>query len=385
MKASAGIPLWPSETLQSAPPAAGSRQADQETPSDAERIAARQLGWQGEELKLDPGLAAELGPLMPLLYRRAASGRLELPEDIIEVSVNGPGQAWVERPGRGYEPLEMPGADRQWAEDLFVTLANLNQRDHRAPTLSAPLPGGHRVQMVVGEANVARTGMAISVRVMRHKLYGWSDYGVGDVARGPEHAAAGRALPVDAELDVFSSGFPLGTRADLETVLRQGWPVLLVGETNSGKTSFLRMLMQLMPRDRRVITIEDEAELWQSHPNQVGLTVPNPAHYPLFVKAILRMNPGAVIGGEIQADNAYPLFRLLIAGHRNFLTTIHGGSPEEGFEAWIANITMNAGLGPQAAASVRRPLARALARIIHLGPDRKVNAVISPRDALARA
>lgn len=378
MKPSAGIPLWPSEALQSAPPAAGSH----ETAIDAEETAGQRLGWQGDDLKLDPGLAAELGPLMPLLYRRGASGRLALPEDIIEVSVNGPGQAWIERAGRGYEPLDMPGADRQWAEDLFVTLANLNQRDHRAPTLSAPLPGGHRVQMVVGEANVARTGMAISVRVMRHKHYDWSDYGVGDVARGPVNAAGRPALPVD-RLEVFSSGFPLGTRADLETVLRQGWPVLLVGETNSGKTSFLRMLMQLMPRDRRVITIEDEAELWASHPNQVGLTVPNPAHYPLFVKAILRMNPGAVIGGEIQADNAYPLFRLLIAGHRNFLTTIHGGSPEEGFEAWIANITMNAGLGPQAAASVRRPLARALARIIHLGPDRKVNAVVNPWDVLA--
>lgn len=326
-------------------------------------------------IDVDAGLAAVLGPLMNLVYREVAPDLFELPEDVVEVSVNGPAEVWIEHAGTGYHRLAMPLLDRIWAEDLFAGLANLNQRSGTLPTLSVPLPGGHRLQMVIGDACVARTGMAISIRVMRRKSYSWADYGVGERPPG-----AARDREPDRR---FATGYNLGTRDDLEAVIRHGWPILLVGETNSGKTSFLRMLMRMMPADRRVITIEDEAELWQSHANQVGLTVADPSHYPLYVKAILRMNPGAVIGGEVQPDNAYPLFRLLIGGHRNFLTTVHGGSAREGFEAWIANITLNAGLGPQAAAAVRRPLAEALARIILLGPDRRVHEVVEPTSEMA--
>lgn len=335
-------------------------------------------------ISLDPGLAAALGPLRDLLYLPLGDGHYAPPDDVVEISINEPHVVFVEHAGKGYAPAALPRADRIWAEDLFQALANLGERDGRLPTLSASLPGGHRIQMVVGESSVARTGMALSVRIMRHKHYDWGDYGIGDAPPAERHGRDNRGRP-GASQDLarrYDSGYAVGSRRDLVVVLERGWPILLVGETNSGKTSFLRMLMQRMTPERRVITIEDEAELWRTHANQVGLIVANPVHYGLYVKAILRMNPGAVIGGEIQPDNAFALFRLLIAGHRNFLTTIHGGSAREGFEAWVANITLNAALGPQAAASVRSPLAQAIARIVHLGPDRRVTEVLRPADDL---
>src|SRR5690606_25117413 len=56
-----------------------------------------------------------------------------------------------------------------------------------------------------------------------------------------------------------------------------GWMVrsrknlLIAGSTGSGKTTFLNALMDEIPHDQRVLTIEDTAELQVSVPNYVGL------------------------------------------------------------------------------------------------------------------
>lgn len=316
-------------------------------------------------------LRATLDPLLPLLYGR---------DDIVEVSVNGPEDLWIEYAGGGYERVDGGGLSYEWARLLCTHLKNIYKRSfdpENWPILAAPLPGGHRLQAVLG-ANT-RSGMVLSIRVQRNKLFDFSDFGL----QAGVPVAGGHAFKVAR----FESGHPVGTLEDLSAVVRAELPVLVSGGTNSGKTGFLKRLLRCVREERRVITVEDVEELQVMQPNQVGLLADvgqagadaAVVGYEQLLKAVLRLNPSVVVPGEQQLENTLSSYRCLNTGHSGWMSTIHADSAMDALEAWRTNMTM--ALQSQAAADAALPvLIRKIARIVQLDEHRRVVEILRPSD-----
>ncbi len=318
---------------------------------------------------MSPALRASLDPLLPWLYGRS---------DVVEVSINGPGDLWIEHACGEYRRENGAGMDRSWAELLCEHLRVIFHRPFNVdswPILASQLPGGHRLQAVLGSNT--RSGLVISVRVQRRKSFALEDFGL-------KPGAAALAGGLATRSSGFDSGHPVGTYEDLVEVMREGLPVLISGGTNSGKTSFLNTLLTGVPDSARIIVVEDVEEVRVGQPNAVGLladeaqTGTKIGHQHLL-KAVLRLNPTIVISGEQQLENTFPSYRVLNSGHRGWMSTIHADSPIDALEAWRTNMTM--ALQSSAAADAALPvLVRKLARIVQLSERREVVEIVRPAD-----
>ena len=239
---------------------------------------------------------------------------------VMEVCINGPGAAYVERAGgKGWERVPIPDIRQSWAENLARTIANANGRKftERMPLLSAQLPGGHRIQVLTGH-NV-KTGIAISIRVKRRWRPSLKDWGLTEeqIEQLREAVIAGKA-------------------------------VLVVGGTSTGKTAFLNALLAFMPLERRALIIEDVEELEVPVDNRVQVFLSRTEAgtdltYSDVINSALRFRPDVILCGELSVDNAAAIYRLMDTGHDGLMMTIHAGAPLLALEAWRRNWEMATG------------------------------------------
>ena len=118
--------------------------------------------------------------------------------------------------------------------------------------------------------------------------------------------------------------------------------MLISGGTATGKTSFANSLLDEIPLDERVITVEDSPELHIHNPNKVQIVVSkNEATNYTYEKALndcVRMSPDRLLLGEIDTRNTTLFLRLNNTGHSGSISTLHANSVEDAIHA----ITMNA-------------------------------------------
>lgn len=322
---------------------------------------------------LHPVLEADLRGLLGMLYNSS---------NINEIAVNGPENLWAKLAGHGWYRVDSAGLDlsEKWATGLGIHLANIESRRYdpdRWPLLSARLPGDHRVQLVTGGA--ARSKLVLAIRVQRKIQFGFDAFGLD----------AASFLPADPSRQPgsFDSGFKVGTLDDLAAVAMQGLPILVSGGTDSGKTNFLKALLSSLPAHRRILTIEDVAEVnLDRFPNAIGLLA-EPAGsagqdrvgYAELMKAATRLNPDQIVQGEIQPDGAMAAYRMLNTGHDGFMATLHADSPLDALEAWRTMLAI-AMKSSSSAAEALAVIARKIARIVQLGPGKKVVEIGRPID-----
>jgi pilus assembly protein CpaF len=113
--------------------------------------------------------------------------------------------------------------------------------------------------------------------------------------------------------------------------------VLVIGGTATGKTTFLSGISAGIPREERVIKIEDPEEIWLDHPHTVTIEArpaPPGSSIPSYtvrngVDDAMRMSPRWLIVGEVRTgDAAMSLFRAQMSDHPG-LSTFHSEGPEE--------------------------------------------------------
>jgi type IV secretory pathway ATPase VirB11/archaellum biosynthesis ATPase len=249
------------------------------------------------------------------------------------------------------------------------------------PILSATLPGGHRFQAVVGpnvRYDLSDTqGIALCIRRFDpNKKYRLDDFNL----RPGEKTIEETKQEHTHEKHRYS-GFAY---EDLVGAVQQGEAVLISGATATGKTTFLNALVEYIPLDRRIITVEDTREVIVKHQNRVHLVVSrtagsNKIGYSHVLDAVVRMTPDVIICGEISVTNAKSIYRLMTTGHSNFMATIHAESPEMALRAFWQNLTQeNPNLDAAAAIGI---LARSFGRIVQIdrsSGERVITAVDAP-------
>ncbi len=303
--------------------------------------------------------------------------------------MNRPGEVWVKMAGGGWQARLDPALTEDYVVILCQQLANVSGQvfhRRRMPLLYTTLPDGHRFTAVVG-SNVRYAmgdvqGVAVTVRIFDpERRISLDRYGL----KAKSALAAAPLLHGQKRYD----DSPL---EDLLAAVRGREAILISGATSTGKTTFLNAIVQYLPSESRVLTVEDAREVVVPHPNRVHLVVSrtettNGVDFMRVVDAVVRMTPDVIICGEIGISNAPGVFRLMTTGHTNFMATIHANSPEAALRAFYQNLAQtNPGIDAEAAIDIIGSAFGRIVQIDRLGGRRVVTAIDIPRmvrDAVA--
>ncbi len=163
----------------------------------------------------------------------------------------------------------------------------------------------------------------------------------------------------------------------LNRLIVAGYNMVISGGTSSGKTTLLNALSNYIPRDERIITIEDNAELRiigvdnlvtletrrQLYDESRDITIRD------LIKTALRMRPDRIIVGECRGAEAFDMLQAMNTGHDGSLTTAHANSAKDMLLRLEAMVLMAVDLPIDA---IRRQIASAVDIVVHLErlPDR---------------
>ncbi len=269
---------------------------------------------------------------------------LAVPE-ATEIVINGPGEVLYEV-GAGWQQAAVPELDHGWLWSLARAVATYTDQDigPRHPILSAILPAGQRVQVVVPPAVPAET-ISLSIRLPAARVRRLQDYAAeGAFAQFRWASEPGKdlsALPgIDRNLvcalrDRDLAGF-------LAQAVKGRRNIAVVGDTGSGKTTLMKTLCRDIPQHERIVTIEDVRELeLPDHGNTVhllyskggqGVAEVTPAD---LIAASMRMRPDRVLLAELRGSEAFDFLTLLTTGHSGSITSFHAESCALAFERYV--------------------------------------------------
>jgi type IV secretion system protein VirB11 len=267
--------------------------------------------------------------------------------NVTELCINGPGKAFVET-RQGWEQRPLPFADFEWCRRLAKLVANSTRQriDEESPLLSASLPSGERIQIVMPPATTAGT---VAVTIRRPSDEVWT---IEELARRGVFRTARRASETIDETEQALLRL-LGAQeheAFMRLAVKARKNILVSGPTGSGKTTWTKALIREIPSEERLITIEDAKELvLDRHPNHVrlyyskddqGLARVSPKQ---LLESCLRMKPDRILLAELRAEEAFDYLRNVNSGHPGSITSIHAASAELAFEQLVLLVKQSRG------------------------------------------
>lgn len=266
--------------------------------------------------------------------------------DVTDIYVNAPGEAWVETLNGTIEHHRVAELDAAVLTRLARQIAayahqGIN-REH--PILSASLPGGERVQIILPPAT--RGDVALAIRKHVSADLRLDDYVAAGAFEDARLTQPDETADLEAQLrERLKAGDAAGA---LSAAVRGRRNILVAGGTSTGKTTFLNALIREIPTEERLIFIEDTPELHLRHPNAIGLLATRSAlgeasvNAEDLLNASLRMRPDRVILGELRGPEAFTFLRAVNTGHPGSMTTVHADSPERAIEQ-IALLVLQGG------------------------------------------
>lgn len=266
--------------------------------------------------------------------------------DVTDIYVNRPGEVWVETLGGTTERHAADGLSVSALTRLARQIAAFSHQgiNRQHPILSAALPGGERVQIVMPPAT--RGDLAFAIRKHVSSDLALDDYAAAGAFEG---AHLGRPREPQALDELLREKLQAGDVPGLLTAAVRGRRnILVAGGTSTGKTTFLNALIREIPAEERLILIEDTPELRLRHANAIGLIAARSALGEAAVtaedllNASLRMRPDRVILGELRGPEAFTFLRAVNTGHPGSMTTVHADSPDRAVEQ-IALLVLQGG------------------------------------------
>lgn len=267
-------------------------------------------------------------------------------EGITEIMINGTRSIFFERDGRIHKS-DKRFLSKEKLEDVIQQIVASSNRlvNEASPIVDARLADGSRVNVVLEP--VAVNGPIVTIRkfgkdaITMDQLIAWNS--------------------ISKEISDF-----------LAALVAAGYNIFISGGTGSGKTTFLNALSQYIPKDERIITIEDNAELkLQDIPNLVSLEARNPnvegtgaVTIRDLIKSALRMRPDRIIVGEVRGAEAIDMLQALNTGHDGSLSTGHANSTADMLARLETMVLMGMNLPLPA---IQRHIASGIDIIVHLG------------------
>ena len=267
-------------------------------------------------------------------------------DNITEVMINGPSHIFIEKNGRLIH-LDQTFEDERQLEDVIQKIVGLAGREvnQANPIVDTRLPDGSRVNVVLPP--ISMKGATVTIR------------------KFPK-------TPMTVEQLLKYGSITPEVAHVLELLVRAKYNIFISGGTGSGKTTFLNAVSNFIPKDERVITIEDSAELQITGvDNLVSMETRNANTSGSgaitirdLIKSSLRMRPERIIVGEVRGGEALDMLQAMNTGHDGSLSTGHANSTHDMLSRLETMVLQGAeGLPLEA---IRQQIASAVDIIIHL-------------------
>ena len=238
-------------------------------------------------------------------------------ESINEIAYNGGNLIWTEDIIGNWSSheSELSFSAAQSFANACAAYKNDNI-ERQKPILSCILSTGERVQIVIPNAT-KENHISITIRKPSKVRYTIDDY----INNGS----------IDAKM-----------ANELKIAIENGKNIIICGETGSGKTTFMKTLIDFIPLDERIITIEDveEIKFWD-HKNFVQLFYPSEAKSDSLVnattllKSCLRMKPSRILLAEVRGGETYDFLNVISSGHNGSMTSCHAGSVKSAIDRLV--------------------------------------------------
>lgn len=232
-------------------------------------------------------------------------------DSITEVMINGHEDIFIEKSGR-LQKLNAKFESQRRLEDIIQRIVGQAGREvnQANPIVDTRLPDGSRVNIVLPPVSLC--GPVITIRKFSKK-------------------------PMTIEQLIRYGSITQDIADKLEILVKSKYNIFISGGTGSGKTTFLNALSNYIPKDERVITIEDSAELQiKEIDNLVSLETRNANASGAgqisirdLIKSSLRMRPERIVVGEVRGGEALDMLQAMNTGHDGSLTTLHANSPKD--------------------------------------------------------
>jgi len=308
----------------------------------------RQQDWDEIVAALPSGLS-EAGILGPLLQN----------QDVAEIMVNGPGLIFFERLDGRIDQLPHVFYDE---DELVLTVNTMLAQTGRRLSPNSPMVDGrlldgsrlHAVHNVLSPQ-----GTCVTIRKFRDMM---------------DLAALLRNGTFDARMARFLKACILSERS-----------LLISGGTGTGKTTLLNALLELAPREERLVAVEAVSEIRFKQPNAVNLEARPPSSEGQgavgqreLVQNALRMRPDRIIVGEVRGGEALDLLQAMNTGHPGSMGTIHANSPRDALRR-METLTLLSGV-ELPLNFVARLVCEALDFVVHLDRDTRGNRRLAALD-----
>lgn len=267
-------------------------------------------------------------------------------EDVSEIMVNGWKNIFIERKGKIEAYPKGFDSEEKLKSVIQQIVGDCNRRINEAsPIVDARLRDGSRVNVVLNP--VSLDGPVVTIR------------------RFPK-----KEIDINTLIELGSLSGPVAKI--LEILVKARYNIFISGGTGSGKTTFLNALSEFIPKDERIITIEDSAELRirgiknlvRLEARNANLEGTNSISIRDLIKTSLRMRPDRIVVGEVRDQAAVDMLSAMNTGHDGSLSTGHANSAEDMISRLETMVLMGMDIPLSA---IKKQIASAVDIIIHLG------------------
>lgn len=271
-------------------------------------------------------------------------------EEVTEIMINGYDHIFIERSGKLFRyPHAFSGEDK-----LYQVIQQIAARANRIvnemqPIVDARLEDGSRVNIILPP--ISLDGATMTIRKFASE-------------------------PMTLEWLYERKAFSREIGEFLKILVQARYNIFISGGTGSGKTTLLNGLSNCIPKNERIMTIEDSAELrLNGIENMVRLEMRNAnvagehqVDMKDLIKAALRSRPDRIIVGEVRGEEALSMLNAMNTGHDGSISTGHANGTADMLRRIETMVLMGIDMPVGA---IRGQMASAIDIIVHLGrlPD----------------
>lgn len=262
--------------------------------------------------RLSDLLSTALGPEITALLKD---------DTISEIRLNADGSLWVNRLGEGKFKSDALISPMNAQRAIYAVAFGVNEIcNENNPSIAAELPkSGERFQGIIPP-----------------------------LSKTPVFAIRKKAIRVFTLDDLLGQGVITKEICDyLKEAVVQRLNILVVGGTDSGKTTFANALLQAIEgSNHRIVILEDTQEL-QCNASDVEYlrTKDNVANLRDLVRMTMRLSPDRIVIGEVRGAEALDLLKAWNTGHGGGVSTVHASSARQGLSR-IEQLVSEAGVTP---------------------------------------
>lgn len=267
-------------------------------------------------------------------------------DSVTEIMINGSENIFIEQHGRLYRyPGHFSDAEKLYQVIQQVASGANRMVNERNPIVDARLEDGSRVNIILPPISIDGATMTIRKFAKEPMTLAWL-----------------------CERQAFSEEIA----EFLKILVKARYNIFISGGTGSGKTTLLNGMSNCIPKDERIITIEDSAELkLNGIDNLVRLEMrnansagENKVDMKDLIKAALRSRPDRIIVGEVRGEEALSMLNAMNTGHDGSISTGHANSCKDMLKRIETMVLMGVDMPVEA---IRSQMASAIDVIIHLG------------------